>query len=69
MSDVTLVDFLCRNSTHDGADPQKRPPPWQPNARPSSMAMVSRAARAWQPCHDGLFDVAYEGFFSNTLTD
>ena len=35
----------------------------KPNARPSGMAMVSTAARPWQPHRDGLVDAAYEGFF------
>ena len=26
---LPLVHFLCRNSTHDNANPDKRPPPWQ----------------------------------------
>jgi hypothetical protein len=35
----------------------------KPNARPSGMAMVSTAARPWQPHRDGLVDAAYKGFF------
>ena len=68
-SKATLVDFLRRNSTHEGANPQKRPPPWpKPNVRPSGMAILSRAATADQPHRDGLFDAAYKGFYSNTKT-
>jgi hypothetical protein len=40
----------------------------EPNARPSGMAMVSAAATADQPHCDGLLDVAYKGFDSNTKT-
>jgi hypothetical protein len=39
----------------------------EPNARPSRMAMVSRAATANQPHRDGLLDAAYEGFYSNIV--
>jgi hypothetical protein len=40
----------------------------KPNARPTGMAMVSKAARAWKPHRDGLFDASNEGFYSNTKT-
>ena len=69
MSRALVVDYLRRNSTYLGGNPPKRPPPWpKPNVRPSGMAMLPRTATADQPHCDGLFDAAYEGFYSNTKT-
>ena len=39
----------------------------KPNARPSSMAMVSKATRRRQHLSNGLVDAAYEGFDSNQI--